>query len=199
MLVDQVMQSKLLTVTPETRLSEARQLTRQRGIRHLLVVDKGDERRLVGIVSDRDMKGTSTERAIGDIMTRDVITLAPSTPVEEAGGLMIREKISALPVTSEGRLVGIVTETDVLDVFVRALGAGEPSSRLEIKLGADGGALADIVRIIESAGTRISSVMTLADAGGGREIVIRMPTINPLPAVHALAAKGYSVTAPWRG
>src|SRR5262249_41254819 len=65
-------------------------------------------------------------------------------------------------------------------------------SRLEVKTGADGGALADIVRIIESTSTRISSVMTLAEAGGGREIVILMPTVNPLPAVHALAVKGYS-------
>jgi acetoin utilization protein AcuB len=111
MLVEQIMQSTLVTVTPETTLAEARRLTRQRGLRHLLVVEHD---RLVGIVSDRDLRGATGDPAVSEIMTRAVLTVVPNTPVEEAGRLMVHEKISALPVMLGDRLVGVVTETDVL-------------------------------------------------------------------------------------
>jgi predicted transcriptional regulator len=196
MLVEQIMQSTLVTVTPETTLAEARRLTRQRGIRHLLVVEHD---RLVGIVSDRDLRGATGDPAVSEIMTRAVLTVVPNTPVEEAGRLMVHEKISALPVMLGDRLVGVVTETDVLQLFVRALGATEPSSRLDIKVGPDRAALADVVRIVEATGTPISSIMTLGGPDGSREVVIRVPTINPAAAVRALVANSYSLTTPWRG
>jgi acetoin utilization protein AcuB len=212
MLVEQIMQSTLVTVTPETTLPEALRLTRQRGVRHLLVVEHD---RLAGIVSDRDLKRAMASPAaslevreldyllarlaMSEIMTRAVITIAPNAPVEEAARLLVREKISALPVTLGGRLLGIVTETDVLQLFVRALGAGQPSSRLDVRLGPGRSALADVVQIVEAAGTPVSSVMTLAEPDGSREVVIRLPTINPVAAVRALEARGYPVTTPWRG
>jgi acetoin utilization protein AcuB len=211
MLVEQIMQSTLVTVTPETTLPEALRLTRQRGVRHLLVVEHD---RLAGIVSDRDLKRAMASPAaslevreldyllarlaMSEIMTRAVITIAPNAPVEEAARLLVREKISALPVTLGGRLLGIVTETDVLQLFVRALGAGQPSSRLDVRLGPGRSALADVVQIVEAAGTPVSSVMTLAEPDGSREVVIRLPTINPVAAVRALEARGYPVTTPWR-
>jgi acetoin utilization protein AcuB len=195
MLVERIMQSTLVTVTPETTLAEAFGLTRQRGIRHLLVVE---DDRLVGIVSDRDLKGATGTPTMGEIMTRAVMTLPPSAPVEDAARLMVREKISAVPVTLGDRLLGMVTETDVLRLFVRALGAAEPSSRLEVTLGPERTALTDIVRTVEAAGIPISSLMTLSGPDGSREVVIRVPTINPLPAVRALAASGYPVKTPWR-
>jgi acetoin utilization protein AcuB len=195
MLVERIMQSNLVTVAPETTLAEAFRLTRRRGIRHLLVVEHD---RLVGIVSDRDLKGVTGASTMGEIMTRAVMTLPPSAPVEEAARLMVRERISAVPVTLGERLLGMVTETDVLGLFVRALGAAEPSSRLDVTLGPERTALTDIVRAVEGAGTPISSLMTLSEPDGSREVVIRVPTINPLPAVRALEASGYPVKTPWR-
>lgn len=112
-------------------------------------------------------------------MTRGVIPVAPDAAVEDAGRLMVGEKLSALPVMRGDRPIGIVTGTDVLRLFVRALGATEPSSRLDVQVGPDRSVLADVVRIVESTGTRISS--------------------NPASAVHALAANGYALRTPWRG
>jgi acetoin utilization protein AcuB len=195
MLVQHIMQSPPLSVTPATTLHEVRQLMRRRGIRHVLVVEGG---RLAGIVSDRDLKNASAQGRADEIMTRELITVAPDAPVEEAGRLMVREKISALPVTLGGRLVGIVTETDVLRLFVTALGATEPSSRLDVRLGAERTALAEVVRLVESTGVRPTSVLTLTAPDGGREVVLRIPTIDPGPVVRALAADGYSVETPWR-
>ena len=132
MLVKDVMHIDVATVPSGAPLAEAFRLTRQRGIRHLPVVDDGV---LVGIVSDRDLKRALPPRAsrvevlapefaampVERIMTRTVITTGPTVSVEEAGRVMVNEKISALPVTEGGRLIGIVTETDFLLVAHRAL------------------------------------------------------------------------------
>src|SRR5262249_38286466 len=175
MLVRDVMQTKLFTVTPQTTLPEAARTTSQGGIRHLPVLD-GDQ--LVGILSDRDLKramassSTSLEAheladlinrvRVDEIMTRTVITIAPISPIETAACLMVQEKIGALLVTDGSRLVGIVTETDVLRLLVRAMGATELlSSRLDVVVGNRPHAVSEVVQAAEAAGAEISSLMTL--------------------------------------
>jgi acetoin utilization protein AcuB len=211
MLVQDVMQTKLYTVTPETTLPEALRLTAQRGVRHLLVLD-GD--RLVGILSDRDLKrampspATSLEvhelnyllerLQVRELMTKAVITIGPTFPIEEAARLMVLEKIGALPVTDGERLVGIVTETDVLRLFVQALGAGEPSSRLDIVLGDRPHALAEAVRTVEEAGGDISSLVTLSGGAGLKEAVMRVRTVSLRPVVWALERRGFPTREAWR-
>jgi acetoin utilization protein AcuB len=211
MLVQDVMQTKLFTVTPETTLAEALRLTGQRGIRHLPVLD-GDQ--LVGILSDRDLKRATASSAarleaheatlsrrlrVDDAMTRTVITIGPTHAIETAACLMIQERIGALPVTDGDRLVGLVTETDVLRLFVRAMGASEPSSRLDIVLGNRPHALAEVVHVVETAGAEISSLMTLASEGGFKEVVMRVRTINPTPVVWSLRTHGFAARESWRG
>lgn len=212
MLVQDIMQSKVVTITPATTLPEAVRLTREHRIRHLPVLEDG---RLVGIVSDRDLKRAMASPAtslevheltyllnrlkVAEIMTRTLITTVPTVPVEEAALLMVMHKISALPVTESGRLVGIVTETDVLELFVKALGTGEPSSRLDVVLGERPSALAEVVRAVDSAGVPISSILTLTSRAGLKKAVIRVATINPEPAIKAVEARGYQVRDSWRG
>ena len=213
MLIKDIMQRNVVTVTPESRVSQVLRLLQPRGFRHVPVIDN---EALVGIISDRDVKqcmaslagagtmGTELERArdrltASEIMGRTVTTIAPMDTVEEAARLMATQKISALPVTEGGRLVGIVTETDVLALFVRAMGVLEPSSRLDVMLPDSGAALGEVVRAVEGAGARIVSVMTLRGPGDAREIVLRMATINPGPAVAALQARGYRVREAQRG
>lgn len=203
MLVADIMQSPVVTVRPDAPLAEAARLLAQRGIRHLPVVDEAGT--LVGILSDRDLKravagATALETLrVGTVMTRAVITTVGRLPVEEAARLMVMEKISALPVVEGGRLVGIVTETDILDLFVRALGASEPSSRLDVTLDDRGAALADAIQAVEGAGVAVASIVTLPSRQGWREVVIRIPTIDPRPAVRALRARGFRVRDADRG
>jgi acetoin utilization protein AcuB len=204
MLVRDVMHAEVMCVPPGAPLGDAVLLMRRRGIRHLVVVEDGA---LVGIVSDRDLKralppgasassGPAAELAalpVQRVMTRPVITTGPAVSVEEAGRVMVGEKISALPVTEGGRLVGIVTETDVVTLLVRALGVGEPSSRLEVSFVPGGAALGDIVRTVEGAGMAITSIVTLATGPGSRTAILRVATIDPRRAVAALEGKGYVV------
>jgi acetoin utilization protein AcuB len=135
-------------------------------------------------------------------MTRPVQSIGPGFAIEDAVKMMVLGRISAVPVTDGGRLVGIVTETDVLSLFARALGVLEPSSRLDVVVreGADEG-LGGVVRAVEGAGARISSLMTFGADAGARELVLRLATIDPRPAVKALTAAGYQVKhgVPCRG
>lgn len=212
MLVRDIMQTHPVSATLETRLPHLLRLLQRRGFRHLPVLDSG---KLVGIISDRDLKqsmisaasmaeGRERDRLLdeltaGQIMARAVVTIGPTVGVDEAARLMATRKISALPVTEGDRLVGIVTETDVLQLFVRAMGVLEPSSRLDVILRDQTVGLGEVVRAVEETGSRISSVMTLAMPTGEREVVLRLATINPGPAVKALEAKGYVVRDAGRG
>jgi acetoin utilization protein AcuB len=97
-------------------------------------------------------------------------------------------------------LVGLVTETDILRLFVRAMGAAEPSSRFEVVVGGDRPhGLAEIVQTVEAAGGDISSLVTLPCGAGFKEAVIRVRTINPAPVIWALEARGFAARGTWRG
>jgi hypothetical protein len=93
--------------------------------------------------------------------------------------------------------VGLVTETDVLRLFVRTMGVSEPSSRLDVVVGNRPHAVAEVVQAIEATGAEISSLVTLAKEGGFKEIVVRIRTINPAPAVWSLNARGYTARQTW--
>jgi acetoin utilization protein AcuB len=207
MLISDIVHTDLVTVAPQTALAQVLHALNRNGVRHVPVVEGG---RLLGIISDRDIKsalalslgpaGADHYRTAGQIMTPDPITIAPMFPVEEAARIMLANRISALPVVDGTRLVGIVTETDLLRLLSRAMGALEPSSRLDIVIPEGVSAVDEVIRTIEATGARISSVMTWAAPTGGRPIIVtRLATIDPGPAIRALETKGYVVRDSWRG
>ena len=120
-----------ISVSPNTPVDEARALMQQHRIRHLPVLDHG---RLVGIVSDRDIRlvlpspATSlsvyeigyllTRLTVAEIMTRGPLTIAPERPITEAVRRMLANKVGTLPVVAGGQLVGIVTRTNLLQAFL---------------------------------------------------------------------------------
>lgn len=212
MLVKDIMQHDVACVSPETPLAEVVRLLQRRGVRHVPVLDHED---LAGIISDRDLKSVlpglvarsatlatgadSGGLTAGDIMTKRVITVEPVVLVEDAARILMEERIGALPVIEGGALVGIVTETDVLMLFVRAMGILEPSSRLDVLLPDAPTSLGRIVHIIEAAGAAISSIVTLANPNLRlREAVVRVTTINPGPVIRALEAQGFALRNPKR-
>jgi acetoin utilization protein AcuB len=118
--VKDVMSADVVTIGPEASLAAAALLLEQHAIRHLPVVDAS---RLVGIVSDRDVRSAAGASALDrltvrEAMTPQVITVSPATPVEDAAKLMLAHRVGGLPVVSHGELCGIVTETDLLAAFV---------------------------------------------------------------------------------
>jgi acetoin utilization protein AcuB len=128
------MTGALVSAPPDTPVLSARHLMLEKRIRHLLVTGPGGE--LAGIVTDRDIRlnlpsqATSlsvwelnhllTKLTVGAVMTKKVITVGPDEEAREAAQLMLEHTIGALPVLEGGRLVGIITETDLLRAFVRS-------------------------------------------------------------------------------
>ncbi len=131
MKVKELMQTKVFTVAPNDSVDRVFFLLHYEKIRHLPVLER---RKVVGIVSDRDLykvlgprgrertisrSENETElqvipKRVRHIMKRGVITVEPDTDTGKAAGLMGRRKIGALPVVRNGRLIGIITATDLL-------------------------------------------------------------------------------------
>ncbi len=134
MRVRELMTGALITARPDMPVLDARHLMIEKRIRHLLVTNESGE--LLGIVTDRDIRlnlpsqATSlsvwelnyllTRLMVGKVMTQSVITVGPDREVRDAALLMLDHRIGALPVVDGGRLIGIVTETDLLRAFVRS-------------------------------------------------------------------------------
>jgi acetoin utilization protein AcuB len=208
LLVRDSMTRKVVTVGAEASAAEALALCRESRIRHLPVLEGG---RLVGIISDRDLRSAAPAlgdparvEALGrirvaDEMVRDVATVHPEDPIEDAAVAMYERKIGCLPVVDGDDLAGIVTSSDVLRAFVRLLGASEPGSRLEVALPNRSGSLAEVVGLVRDEGVNLVSVLASSepeDEAGERVAVLRLDTINPREVVEDLKAAGYPVLWP---
>lgn len=214
MLVRARMTADVLTATPETTIAEALNVTRDHGIRHLPVLD-GEH--VVGVVTDRDLRlamppmwaeqREELERAlrthrVGAVMTQTPITVAPDTPIEDAVQLMYDNRIGCLPVLENGRMVGILTETDLLHSLAELLCAGRPSSRIEIRMPNKPGELARVVRLI-GIEYRLNITGLIQpppmEADGDCSAIIHLQTLDPRPVVAALRKLGYEVGWPALG
>ena len=212
MLVNNRMIRDVVTALPGTSLADGLALMHERRIRHLPVVDAG---RLVGIVSDRDLRGAAPpigslpeeqrlqflrERRIAEIMKRDVVTVDPTTPIEEAARLMAARTIGALPVLEGDALVGILTASDLLRGFVDLFGMNRPSSRIEVRIPNRPGELARVVRLIGvEHKINIAGMVVPAVASGGSLAVIRIQALDPRPVIEGLRGLGYEVGWPALG
>jgi acetoin utilization protein AcuB len=119
MLISRLMTYGATTVSSNDSLRTAATLMEQGGFRRVPVVD---EDQLVGIVSDRDIRAHSgylDSTKVTAAMTSDPKTVTPRMSVEDAARLMIAHKIGGLPVVEDGKLVGILTTTDVLKAFLK--------------------------------------------------------------------------------
>lgn len=208
MLVKNRMNADPVSVSPDDTLAQAQRLTREHRIRHLPVVQGG---LLVGILSDRDLRTAmhsplegGSAASLGDakveqVMTREVITTGPFDTVEDAAKLLCRHRIGALPVVdAHGRLVGMISETDVLTAFAEVLSAGGPSSRLEISIEDRPGALAALLRVLgEDLRLNVTSLMVLPRGEGGRKTaIVHVDTIDPREAIAELERAGAVVGWP---
>jgi CBS domain-containing protein len=121
--VSDLMTTNLITVNLNETLAEAHAEMELGIIRHLPVID--DRGRLVGVVSDRDLLSVASSRKprrVSDVMTRHVVTTQPEAPASQAAGMMLDHKIgSVLVVDEQETLIGMVTQTDYLEVARRAL------------------------------------------------------------------------------
>jgi len=171
MLVKDKMSKPVITITPETSVQEALQIMREKKIRRLPVMEG---KKLVGIVTERDLLYASPSPAttlsiqemhywlsklrVKEIMKTPVITVDENAPIEEAARLMADNKIGGLPVTKDGEVVGIITESDLFKVFTEMLAAREEGVRITLLVPERKGVLASITKAIASRGGNIVSL-----------------------------------------
>lgn len=189
MLVRNRMSSKVITIEPEQSLADARALLHQHHIRQLPVVRRG---RLVGIITDRDLRGAGAKAAtVAELMTPKAMVIAPSAAVDEAARVLTAHKIGAVPVVDGGKLVGILTSSDILDAFVDLSGVGEATYRIVIS-GAQGRLAERRVREVVSA-QRGELKWLHPDTRDRSKLHVRLKTRRIDDVVTALEAAGFNV------
>ena len=121
MLVRNRMSRPAVTVRQDADFQKALALMQEKKLRRLPVVD--DDGQVVGIVVERDllvaaMRYLQSRVEVGDVMSRNVVTVGPDADLNEVARTMLERKIGGLPVVEHGRLVGIITESDIFKRFV---------------------------------------------------------------------------------
>ncbi|WP_449537273.1 acetoin utilization AcuB family protein [Ferdinandcohnia sp. Marseille-Q9671] len=207
MIVEEIMKKNVTTLSPDDSISTAINIMDEKKIRHIPITNHKNE--IVGLISDRDIRDAkpsildfsdqekTLESPIKEIMVKEVITGHPLDFVEEVSAIFFEHRIGCLPIESDGRLVGIITETDLLHTFVQLTGANQPGSQLEIKVPNRAGALAEVVTVIKNHNVNIHSVLVYPDKDGQfKIIVLRVQTMNPTGIITNLKKEGYTVMWP---
>ncbi len=209
MYVGRIMHTELITVSPSASLEDANILIKKKKIDHLLVVN--NEGKLVGILSDRDVKQYWASPAttlsnhelnyllqqvlVEMVMIKAVITISPNTTIERAALLMQEHDINALPVMEDENLVGIITSTDVMGVLLSAIGISDDSVRIGVMVKDSIGTLAGVSAILSKEQVNIQSLLSWPEKefADVYQLVMRVPQVDSQKAINALQANGYKV------
>ena len=200
MFVGRRMKRDLVTVSPGASLSEAARLLKAHRIHHLPVVE-GE--RLLGIVTDTDLRNATlrggpgeeggASRTVGEVMTRNVVTLSPEDTIDDAMLILSRQRFGALPVVDGGRLVGIVAKTDVLSALIDTLDVEGIGVRMEVILPRDLGEVARLSETLRGLPVEVRSLV-LAPHGPDRYAAfVRVATIDVATVRERLRGKKFEV------
>jgi CBS domain-containing protein len=125
------MSKDAVRITADADVAAAREALRFHEVEHLVVMDG---KRVAGVIAREDLAGAGGETSVSAVMTRDIVTVAPTVTLRRAAAAMAGRAVGCLPVVEKGELLGIVTTSDLL----RALGKGEihaapPPERFTLK------------------------------------------------------------------
>jgi len=187
-----------IAITATASIGDAIELMKANRIRHLPVVSKG--RKLEGLVTLADLKQGLIPSMLGDVNLRDLIitdpmTVAPEDDIETAAQIIYKHKIGGLPVTKNGRLVGIITETDMLRAFIDMMGIISSTSRLDVAAGNKPESLKKILQIISDNGGDVINVIMTLEKARKRVYHFRLAACKASLIQKALAKAGFSVLA----
>lgn len=215
MFVSETMNTNLVSIAPDTKLSEVRTLMKDNNFRHLPVVEK--DGKLIGIVTDRDMRDASPssllseeeyqstldrvmEHTVSEIMTKDPLTISVYFTLQDTLMVMGSRKVGALPVVDEdGYLKGIMSTRDLLRAFVNVMGIGEPGTLLCILVNEESGQLKKIVDIVTEENVSMGSVLVARYwHEEKRAIFPYLLTNNVLKIKQKLLDQGFDLTDPMK-
>ena len=190
MLVKNWMSKTVITADVNDSMNKVMDLMKKHGIGMLPVMEKG---KLVGIVTDRDLKRSSASDAttlevhellyliskikVENIMTKDPITVPFDFTVEEAAEVLMKNRISGAPVTDQkGQIVGTITKGDLFRVLISLTGVGKRGIQFAFQVKDLPGTIKEVADIIRHYGGRMVSILTSYEnvPEGYRKVFIRM-------------------------
>ena len=194
MLVKNWMSKEVVTAHVNDTMQDAVKLQREHGIRMLPVMEQGE---LVGIVTDRDMKRASASDAttldvhelihlvstikIKHIMTKNPITVPFDFTVEETAEVLLKNKISGVPVLNHDKeIVGTITQTDLFKALISLTSAGAKGLQFAFEVEDRPGSIKEIADIIRRYGGRVVSILSAYENApqGYRKVYVRMYSID---------------------
>jgi len=165
MFVGERMSRPVISVSPDAPINEVLAMFKKEHIRRAPVIKDG---KLQGIVSERDLLNASpspvttlsvwemnyliSKVTVKRVMSKKVITVDKDTPIEEAARIMADKKIGGVPVVSAGKVVGMITETDLFKILLELMGARQKAMRVTATIPDQPGELAKITRAIANNG-----------------------------------------------
>jgi len=208
MLIEEIMITDVLTLSPENTVKDALDAMRDKKIRHLPILS--EDGTVVGIVTDRNLKevvpsyiseskdSSPYDTLLSEVMTKNPIVGHPMDFVEEAAVLFYDNKIGSLPIVSNKKLVGIITETDLLYKYIELTGAHQPGSQIEVRVPNTPGILFEVSKIFHEQKVNVLSVLVYPDKENeaNKILVIRINSMNPLKIIEGLKVSGFEVLWP---
>jgi acetoin utilization protein AcuB len=196
MKINAVMIPKPITITRDNSISDAIELMKDNSIRHLPVVTKN--KTLDGFVTLSDLKqglipSMVSDLSLSDLMIKNPITIAPDNDIEVAAQIIYKHKISGIPVVENNRLVGIITETDILREFIHMMGILTSSSRLDVEVGEKKDQLKQILQVIDENGAEVINVGMTSMASKNRTYVFRLTSCDTGTIKNELEKNGFKV------
>lgn len=207
MLIEEIMKTDVYTLQPGQTVQDVVDLFEEKRIRHAPVVDNG---KVVGVVTERDLKDAlpsrfsvspkinAYEKLVSEIMAKNPITAHPMDFVEESALIFYEQKIGCLPVVSHDKLVGFLTETDLLYKYIELTGAHQPGSHIEIRVPNRSGILYEVSKVFYNQHVNVLSVLVYPDKknSSNKILVFRVQTMNPLAIINDLKKEGFDVLWP---
>nr|WP_263312983.1 CBS and ACT domain-containing protein [Mammaliicoccus sp. Marseille-Q6498] len=209
MLVEKIMTSPCTTIQGDKSIEDALVLMTQKEIRHLPIVNENEE--LLGIISDRDIKmalpsilsdddpTSSLSLSVSKIMRRNVIRCHPLDFVEDIALDFYEMSIGSIPVIRDNKVIGIVTQKDMLNTFLELTGVTMPGSIIEVHIDDKVGALHDITAVFKDENIDILNVLAYADQQNinKRYLMLRVKSMNPEKIYKLLEDRDYNVIYPF--
>jgi len=185
-----------ITTTENASISDAIELMKINSIRHLPVVSKGN--RLIGFVTLADLKQGLLPSLLGDIslsdlMIKNPIVIDPDSDIEAAARLIYKHKIGGIPVVKNKKLVGIITETDILRAFIDMMGLLTTSSRIDLIIDDRAGRFRTALQIINDMGGDIISVGMTGQEASKRVYYFRLAPCKTDVIRSKLEKEGFEV------
>ncbi len=195
----------VIAIDPEIPIVDAVTMMKLRNIQHFPIMNKNGE--LVGIVSERDLlivsseheiapKDTSLKDPVSKIMTRNVKTCSSKEPIEDIAKRFLKQNIGSMPVIDNSKLVGIVTAKDFLKAIEKITGGELETTRIEIEVENQPGALAKLLNFLAERNINVNGVMTSWVDSDIVCFVLRVVSNEPSSLLESLRKADFHVLWP---